>query len=202
MHLQPFKLNTSLEALTSTIETDNEIANWFYYLLSESSLENEFGKGSQFSAELAHLRQKVLLQNSAKITVILFLIIVIFWGRIEHFLAFIPMAVLFIINDKNIRKDIAKLSQSVLLRDFIDNDFQDKSLYQIGENYSKKYNIASLVKIQFFSVNFVRIVFVSSVIVFAFAAPLKILQSYTLIATLFYAAQVITGFHFIFNRMK
>ncbi|MBU1997343.1 MAG: hypothetical protein KKF78_09335 [Candidatus Omnitrophica bacterium] len=195
-------MNTSLEALTSTIETDNEIANWFYYLLSESSLENEFGKDSQFSDELKDLRHKILFQNTVKVIVLLFLAIVLFLGKIEHFLAFVPMFILLFVNDTSIRKGIGRLSQRVLSRDFVDNDFENKSLYQIGENYCKKYGVASLVTVQFFTVNFVRLVFVSSVVVFAFAFPLKIQQSYIAIAILFYASKVITGFHFMFNRMK
>lgn len=202
MNLQTFNLNTSLEALISTIENDSEIANWFYYLLSSSSLKSEYGKGSQFWIGLEKVGHRVFLQNISKVVILVFLIIVLFFGRMGNFAAFIPIAFLLFANEKSIRKSIGELSHCVLSRDFEDNDFQNKSLYQISEHYSNKYGVASLVKVQFFIVNFIRMVLVCSIVIFAFGLSLKLFRSYMIIALLFYAATIVTSFHSMFDRMK
>lgn len=136
---------TSINAIISTIRVDKQVRRWFTHLILQKSVENQLSEKKD--VEAAYKRAKNIS----------------FWEKVLHFLffclllfvviarqpnyaifviAFLPVSIFLYVKKKECT---IKISSSLINADFNEEAFAQKTLYQIGEFYSRKYGVVSLV---------------------------------------------------------
>jgi hypothetical protein len=131
---------TTLEALSRTIIYDKATYGWVTLLLSrKTALERVLGYPHYPAFKKRLILQTMLLILSIGL---LFVALTIYPSLL---LLDFPLIILFFGLNKKIRQDYSQMMLRLIKEDFQETELGQKTLYQIGEYYSQRYKIPSLV---------------------------------------------------------
>ena len=167
---------SSIEAIASSIETDEQVYRWFTFLIVQPALKANLLKEENAGELYAQFKKAALLQRTLYSFLLLCLCIIVFSKKFVY----LGAGILFIYPLIKIhlkKKDcVVKISTLLLKHDFDMAELCQKTLYQLGEIYSRKYNIPSLVDTIYALDNVSRKAIIFAFIFTAFIYPLKVWQ--------------------------
>jgi len=136
---------SSLEALTSSIDTDKQVYRWFTLLVSQPSLRSKLTSIKKMKTTYQEIKKIISIQRLIFLFLLGSLLILIVLK--QYFLLFLGLLFSYPLVVLHLKKKrcVMAISQHILSRDFEIEDLCKKTLYQICEIYSKKYKIPSLV---------------------------------------------------------
>lgn len=144
---------SSFNAIINSIKFDAEVCRWFEFFVTQPAVMEELSSDLSMGREYRVIKDAVLKQRilfaSAMISILLVMIFKVMWV----FLA-VPVVVCLWGRLKKLKtKSVAAISETLISRDYSPKEsLSNITLYQLCEQYSKKYGIASLVdKIYCFS---------------------------------------------------
>ncbi len=192
---------TSMSSLQSTIETDKHVFRWFMYLITEPAVKSDIILDQNTQKRYDQLKTTISYQRIS----CLFLLCLLFFTYYskQYLLLFLGAALLCfcIILHQKIRKMVSQISIHLISQDFQQSNFDQKTLYQIGEFYGRKYKIKSLV-IAMTSVDAIIRRMVLYALIFAtFILPSNFFQFWMLVMSTYYIAYAITHMSLIYNRL-
>ncbi len=195
------KAVSSLEAILSSIETDEQVYRWFTLLIIQPEVVKHLA--SSTSDQLyAKLKQFTVLQRTIYLACFLGLVAVIFWKKFLYLtLGLIVIYPLYKIH-KDKKKIVIEISSTLLQKDYEKNELSQKTLYQLCEIYSRKYNIPSLVDTIYALDNISRKAIIFTFIFTAFIYPLKVWQIFLSIFIAFLLIQAVLKTSFIYKNLK
>jgi hypothetical protein len=149
MHDSEIKKITTFEAVEQTIHKDNKVLRWFLLLISHPPIRQHLCQLYDNQQAFSQLKKALWVQQLINIG-ILGLVIVIIVKPSTVWLG-VAIAFIFLGAQSNRRKKhaIALISRRLLETDFSSQQLEHLSLYQIGEVYSERFHIPSLVDVLF-----------------------------------------------------
>lgn len=193
---------TSVNSLISTIKIDRQVRRWFAYLILQRGLKKELSQKREAEVLYKNLR-RLFYQEKA----ILFFLVIIFsfivaTRQFQYSFLFIVFFVISILLGVRKREYIVKICTLLVNRDFDKLLLAQKTLYQVGELYSRKYNIVSLVH-AITSVDVVTRKAVFYTIIFAtFIYPLNFWQIGASVLAAYYIFHGLASSAFVYKRVK
>jgi len=135
----------NLKMLRSTIRRDKHVRRWFLGLLAANKVREEFYAAPGSSALYKNFSQSLKKQKLSLINCVLLVTIFSLSRQPLWLAAGGIMFGLFILRLNSSAKNLAEAAAWMVSRDFPDTDMARTTLYQIGEIYSRKYRVPSLV---------------------------------------------------------
>ena len=181
---------SSFEAILNSIKYDPEVCRWFEFFVTQPAVMEELFSDPSMGREYRVVKDAILKQRilfaAAMISILLVMIFQVMWVFLV-----VPVVVYFWIRLKKLKtKSVAAISEALISRDYSPKEILSNiTLYQLCEQYSKKYGIASLVdKIYCFDqvkrrsvIVFLMIVIGIWTVAFSWKAALAMLCYYELI---------------------
>ena len=191
---------TSINSLISTIKTDKQVHRWFLYLISQPGFREEASKDPETGALYKKFRRLFYMERTAFVLLLGTLVFVVMTQQFQHIL---PLAALFVASvflQVKKRGYVVGACSFLVNRDFEEAQFAHKTLYQIGEFYSRRYHIVSLVN-AITSVDVVTRKAVFYTIIFAtFIYPLNFWQICGSVLAAYYIFYGLVSSTFIYKR--
>ncbi len=191
---------TSINSLISTIKTDKHVQRWFLYLISQPGFREEASKDLETGALYKKFRRLFYMERTAFVLLLGTLVFVVMTQQFQHIL---PLAALFVASvflQVKKRGYVVGACSFLVNRDFEEAQFAHKTLYQIGEFYSRRYHIVSLVN-AITSVDVVTRKAVFYTIIFAtFIYPLNFWQICGSVLAAYYIFYGLVSSTFIYKR--
>lgn len=135
---------TSLRSLKRTIERDPDTLRWFTYLLTRPQVKNTL---LSLGAPAGHYRQlnALIIGQLALNAVFVTLYGIFLYSKQPIYLISAAALILLTLILKHIAKQtVLSVSEILITRDFTQENFAYKTLYQIGEFYARRYRVRSL----------------------------------------------------------
>ena len=193
---------TSINSLISTIKTDKQVRRWFVYLISQRGLKEELSEKREAGALYKRFRS-ILYQE--KVIFFLLLSIFLFIVVTQQFQYSFLLIVFFVISVLlQVRKRgyIVEICTFLVNRDFDRSLFAQKTLYQIGEFYGRKYNIISLVNAVTFVDAVTRKAVFYAIIFATFIYPLNFWKICGSVLAAYYVFYGLVSATFVYKRAK
>jgi len=128
-----------------TIQTDPQVFRWFLYLISRANVRKEI--------ELKWPDQSysgfILLLWLFRLISFLCLLLVIFVIASQQFVYLIygaPLAIMYLISEFFLKKKLTGLSMKVIAGHFSEEQFKQKTLFQICETLARHFGVVSLIE--------------------------------------------------------
>ena len=147
-----------MEAILSTIQTDTQVRRWFSFLISQPAVKSLLSNNTNTNKQYAGLKSILILQSLLSLSATIILLIIFFTKNYFLFLSF-PLLIIpyYKLHFMEINC-ITQIAEQIVSTDFDQHDLKNKTLYQIGNLYNKKYGVPSLVNSIY---NAERILFIS-----------------------------------------
>lgn len=193
---------SSLEAILSSIETDEQVYRWFSFLVVQSGVRESIFKTNNSQALYDELKKTNFLQGVLYLILFFALFLILFSKQFPYLLfGLVFIYPLLKVHNKK-KKLIVSLSRNVLTQDFKPDELPQKTLYQIGEIYSRKYNIPSLVDTIYVLDNTSRKAIIFAFVFTAFIYPLKVWQITVSMILAYLLAQILIKTSIIYKHLK
>ena len=192
---------TSKKALISTFKVDKQVYRWFMYLVLQENLRKELCQKEEIQKEYTKADNFLKLEKLIYAALVMSCFFIIFFGfkYIGILLIVVGVKEFLYFNNK---KNIYKICQELIDRDFDQLEFEFKTLFQVGEHYGRKYNIASLLQIMTTVNGYVRMVIFYSFVFVTFIWPLNFLYSCTSILSVYYIFYSIVNVNYVYKKLK
>ena len=142
MSIPIYKKVSSLEAIVSTIKTDQQVLRWFLFLISQPVIQAKLKNTDQMATLYSNLKRTISRQRSLYQIIFCSGLFIFFLNQWIYFwlgiIALYPCIKLY----RTKKSLVVKISSYLISSDFRGNDLSEKTLFQISELYSKKYQIA------------------------------------------------------------
>jgi len=194
---------TSIKSLASTISTDRQVRRWFTYLILHQTVRRELSNNKEIESAYKRIKNIFLQEKIICILSVCILLLAVMTHQWECGLgAAILLGINGFLQAKN-KKSIIKVCDSLISRDFNQQSFAQKTLYQIGEIYSRKYNIISLVDAVTSTEALTRKAVLYMFVFATFIYPLNFWQTCGSVLVVYYIFYgIVGGALFIFRRSK
>jgi hypothetical protein len=136
---------TSFSTLASTIKNDQHVFRWFIHLIEQPAVKTELVREENIRGLYVQLRRNLLCQYVLYPPVLIALSVTFLQHRYLSGGAGIILIYLYYLAHQRARGCVSSISTRLIARDFDETSLQEKTLYQVGEFYSRKYKIKSLV---------------------------------------------------------
>ncbi len=137
---------SSFDAIINSIKYDIEVCRWFEFFVTQPAIAAELQSDAQMAQAYGDLQKAVFKQ---RVVLALALISVLAISFLKTYWAFlmIPAVLYYGIRFQGQKKDcVVEISKKVISRDYAPVDsLSSITLFQLSEQYAKKYGIASLV---------------------------------------------------------
>ncbi len=199
----PFhKAVSSLEAIASSIDTDEQVFRWFNFLVTRPAISEHLTDVNHAATLYPRLRKILCLQLLLNVLIVGLLVLIIVSKQYVYLWAgLLFIYPLFKLN-QNQKKLVVEISTELLKKDFQLEDLCQKTLYQLCEIYSKKYNIPSLVDTIYHLDNISRKTIMCVFIFTCFIYPLKVWQIFATTIASYFVIQIILKIPFIYKNLK
>ena len=193
---------TSVNSLISTIKTDKQVRRWFIYLILQRGLKEELSEKREARALYKKFRSILYQEKAAFFLFLSVFLFIVVTQQFQYSFLLIIFFVICVLLQVRKREYIVKICTFLVNRDFDRSLFAQKTLYQIGEFYGRKYNIVSLVN----TITFVDVVTRKAVfytIIFAtFIYPLNFWQTCGSVLAAYYIFYGLVNAAFVYRRAK
>lgn len=136
---------TNFDSLASTIEVDDFVFHWFASFINNPNVKNDLKHSEIVKKNYARLKGRITIQILLFFA-ILFLICHVLLNQSYIFILLgIGIYLLYRFNKEKIKKDVKTISLYIVKNHFTEETIAEKTLYQIGEFFAKKYNTESMV---------------------------------------------------------
>ena len=202
MNHSPHKIVSTLEALTSSIDHDGQVYRWFTFLVSQPEVKSKFtekenGKG---------LYQKLDVVRATQIAIgilsLVFLIGVLYLQKYKYLMLGLVLIYALIKLNLSKRRYVKDISRQLLEQDFEPSGLGQKTLYQISELYSRKYNIPSFVDAVYFADAITRKSMLVTVFCIPFIVQLNLWQAVLTLMGAYYFPYFIANHPAVYRRLK
>jgi len=193
---------TSIKSLISTIRTDKQVRRWFAHLISQQTVQGMLSKDNETEAAYRRLRNVSYQERIARFFLLgaLSLAVITFQFRWGLLAAALFMVNIFLQMQK--KGCVVKICSFLISKDFDKSLFAQNTLYQIGEFYSRKYNVAPLInaitsvdtvtrKAVFYTIIFTTLIY-----------PLSFWQTWGSVLAAYYISYGLVSAAFIYNRTR
>ena len=194
---------TTPESLSSTIQDDPQIYEWFRNLILQQKFRSDFRvnpirKELYQKFDLQRIFQKrIVFLLCLSLTLPFLLKLYWLWG------VTILLIIVQYVMAKRLRKYVAEISLQQISDDFPANQLAKTTLYQIGEFYSKKYETYSIVDLLTLSHEYLRTLLICLGVVFLIVYPVFNISIVLLITVLvFFTFKIMLNKSFIYNIRK
>lgn len=164
---------TSLNALSSSIQNDGQVSRWFEFLVTRPGLRQSLSADSV----LASCYKRVDNLRTIETTLVfLFASLILgarFWQPTLLFFLGLFLLWRYVATRTNKAQMIAQITLSLVSQDFPKDRLLVTSLYQLGEFYSERYHIPSLVDTIYFLDKVARWVILSALLITFYVIPLS-----------------------------
>jgi hypothetical protein len=136
---------TSFSTLISTIKDDQHVFRWFMHLIEQPAVKTELVREENIRGLYAQLRRNLRYQYILYPPILIALSIAFL--QHQYLIGGVGMILIYFYYaaHQKIRKCVSSVSTRLIAQDFDETSLHEKTLYQIGEFYSRKYKIKSLV---------------------------------------------------------
>jgi hypothetical protein len=193
---------SSLEAILSSIETDDQVYRWFSFLVVQPALKKSIVNQDSTTKVYDALKKINLFQG----LIYIFLLVALFYILWSKQFIYLLLGLLFIYPLFKIhslkKKYVVELSRILLTRDFKPEEISQKTLYQLGEIYSRKFNIPSLVDTIYALDNTSRKAIIFAFVFTAFIYPLKVWQIFASMILAYLLTQILIKTSVIYKHLK
>jgi len=140
---------SNIEGLSESITSDYQVGRWFVYLVTRPDVKSDLIKDPNISFLYPKLNACLQKQGFLCLLTLCFLLFIVVTGQYPLiWLSFVFFLVHWRLN--SLKTEIVKQIGIVMLtNDYPEKEICKKTLYQISEHYSRKYNIPSLVDVIF-----------------------------------------------------
>ncbi len=193
---------TSIKALLSTIKIDGQVRRWFSYLILQKEVRGELSVDRLVQSLYRKIDTISFLERIVYFLLLAGIIAIVFTENSQYsFLIMIPVSVAIFLSIR--RKElIVRVCSALFKRDFTQALFAQKTLYQIGEFYGKKYSTVSLVDaMTSFNVIIRRAVLLTLVFVI-FIYKFSFWQTWGLIIAAYCGSYGVMSMTFVYKRIK
>ncbi|MCK5580285.1 MAG: hypothetical protein KAJ18_03335 [Candidatus Omnitrophica bacterium] len=142
---QDYKKISSRTAILNSIETDPQTQRWFLFLITQAPVKQQLTNEKKLNSLYAKLKKITCQQNFTYTT---FLCILSLGFIFQQPLVLGPgliLAFLCIKIHSAKKQYIAQISAALIDNDFTEQSLEQNTLFQVGEFYSRKHKIPSLV---------------------------------------------------------
>jgi len=136
---------TSIKSLTSTIATDKQVRRWFMQLILLKTVKKELSGNKDIEAVYKKLGRTFFIEKIIGALSIYILLLVVTTRIWEYGFEVCVLLGINALLQAAKKRLLVKLCVSLITRDFDRFSLAQKTLYQIGELYSREYNIVPLV---------------------------------------------------------
>ncbi len=191
---------TSINSLISTIKTDKQVRRWFLYLISQPGFKAEISEGREAGALYKKFRSVLYQERAIFFFLLGALLFIVIARQFQYSLSLVVFFVISILSQIRKKEYQLKICAFLVNRDFNEASFAQKTLYQIGEWYSRKYQVVSLVH-AITSVDVVTRKAVFYTIIFAtFIYPLNFWQICGSVLAAYYIFYGLVSSAFVYKR--
>lgn len=197
------KILTTPQALERTLNSDGQVYRWFIFLVSQRQVQVDFKEIDGGVQLFLRLRRILAGETFLYLAAVLYGSILFYFQWDLYVLGLIFFLGVLAGLRYLKKRCVVPLSLGLIKKDFPAEILSQKTLYQIGEFYSKKYDCPSLVDTIYFVDDISRKVIVAAVVFTVFIYPHFSLGQIFFIPFIFYAlAQGILRFNFVYRRLK
>ncbi len=139
------KTVSSPEALLSSIARDRHVHRWFTFLITHRDVKAKLSVEENIKKLYNELRTSTIRKRLLLTAILCCLCPVVFLNQYVYIAILALLIYHYIAIRSRNKKQVIKISEYMLFKDFERSDICEKTLYQIGEEYSRKYSIPSLV---------------------------------------------------------
>lgn len=139
---------SSIKSIQRTIHYDYQSYRWFLYLVTRDSIL-ETRPNLDIKTERQQLFTSLETQQLIYLLSLPVLALLSFFKAYILLWVFLPVFTSLFFLHLRKKQLTAQIATKLILNDFPDESYQNKTLYQIGEYYSRKENIPSLVDVIF-----------------------------------------------------
>lgn len=193
---------TSLKALSKTIRHDGQVCRWFRYLVMHKELRGELASNQRVKTAYKWF-SLISVVESVIYCLLIGLLYLIVWGKTVMLGALAIVLVGIGISLNFVKRELTARICSVLFeRDFIPAAFSQKTLYQIGEFYAKKYGVTPLVNAITSSDAIVRSIVLGTIIFVIFIRQMNFWLMWGAIFAAYYVTHGLISPTFVYKRLK
>jgi len=193
---------TSVNSLISTIKTDKQVRRWFAYLISQQAVKRDLSDNREASEAYKKIRNISFQERAIYLFLFCALLFMIITRQFKYsFLLAVPVLINIFLYVRK-KECIIKICSFLISDGFHQSSFARLTLYQIGEFYSRKYSVISLVD-AITSVDVVTRKAVLYTVVFASVIyPLNFWQTCGVVLAMYYIFYGLIGIDFIYEKTK
>lgn len=138
---------TSFSTLTSTIKNDQHVFRWFMHLIEQPAVKIELIQEEDIRGLYVHLRRNLRYQYILYLFILSALVIAFLQHQYLVVVGGVSIILIYAYctAHQKLRQCVSSISTRLIAHDFDEASLQENTLYQIGEFYSRKYKIKSLV---------------------------------------------------------
>lgn len=193
---------SSIEALASSIETDSQVCRWFTLLVVQPNVKNHLIDKENNSEFYESLKKSSFIQR----ILFGFIFLLIIYSFYTHQYQLLWAGLVFIYPcikmHQTSKNSVKEISVFLMKNDFKDEELCQKTLYQIAEIYSRKYDIPSLVDTIFALDNISRKTLIFVFVFTAWIYPLKLWQIFAATIASYFIIQIIIKTSFVYKHLK
>lgn len=198
----PHKIVSTLEALISSIDHDEQVYRWFAFLAGQPNIKAKFGKEGAGKDLYRHLQSTGARRKMLGLTALFFMTGVLYFEQMPYLWVTVLFLFPFAKLEHDHKKWVKEISTQLLVHDFEPAELRQKTLYQISEIYSRKYNIPSFVDAVYFADAITRKSILLAVICLPFVIQMSLWQAVFMIAGAYYVPHLIASHPIVFKRLK
>ena len=191
---------TTPEALANSIETDQHVLRWFTLLVVQPSLRARFDQDPQTQRLYQILKQVVVAQYLLYLFVGGSFFILMYLGHYPYLWLGLLLIFPALYLHQRLKYCVRGIGMAIVQRDFDPSLLRQKTLYQISEFYSRKYQIPSIVDNIFAWDNTTRVLVIAGAILAGQMIPF-IVKVYRVHFVLTFLAIIVTSY-FVFNLIN
>ena len=195
------KAVTSCEAIVDSIKTDQYVSRWFSHLIIQPAVQEQLKSQGDVLKLYQSLARSVAWQ--AIVYALLIVCVVVFWLT-KDMLSIVPFILLSAASLKNIatRKNIvSQISLKVLAQDFPPQELGAMTLFHLGEVYSRKYKIPSLVDTIYSLDKILRRTVIWVFVLTCFIYPLAYTETFFWVIAGYFTVRLIVNLAFFYKRL-
>ncbi|MFC1703544.1 hypothetical protein ACFL1E_01995 [Candidatus Omnitrophota bacterium] len=193
---------SSIESIASSIETDHQVYRWFSFLIAQPGVKQRLEKVKGYIELCCRLSKAIRVQ---RMLCAVLLCVGLFALYTEEYIYFgwVPILMYPCIRLHYLRKKtVVEISTQLITCDYKKQELSQKTLYQLGEIYSRKYDTLSLVDgIQALD-NISRITIVAAFIIACFVFSSSILKVYLFAISAYFIVYIVINMPFMYKRFK
>ncbi len=194
---------SNIEALVSSIRSDDQVYRWFTHLTFQSGLQSQLAKDQNITILYDKLK-KIIIQQRFLFIGLLTLSLLFIALQLYLWLSVVLIFLYPIYRLNRTKKDcVALISEYALKSEFNATELTTKTLYQICEILSRKYNIPSLVDTIYAQDNLSRKTIIFTFVFTAWIYPLtNILAVFIAVILAYHIIYALTKTTYIYKNLK